>query len=99
MDKYKVFQLDMCSDGEGWVENSRMFIGTIETDGDDEHAILEALQDMRGEDITGHSRPIMAPGVDLDSFFVDDPYASGEWLEVGVDDDERMPIWGLELQS
>lgn len=101
--KYNVFQLDMFHDGDSWVENSRMPIGTIEVEDTglevNRIGILEALQSFQGSDITGRTRPILSSSANLEALFVDDMYGAGEWLEIGFEDDEHMPIWGLEFQE
>lgn len=98
--RYRVFQLDMWRDEDGWFENDRFELGVLTVrlpaGGDpDEKTILAAMSGFEVTDIAGRTFPALNT-TDPDRVWAEDLYSDGEWWEVGVVKG-RHPVFGLQL--
>lgn len=99
---FDVYLLDVYLDEDGWQENERHKLGSVEVncangeepDGVD---ILAALKDFSYRDLCGRSISALVT-TDRRKVYAEDYYGDGSWWEIGAVKN-RVPVYGLKLRG
>ena len=99
---FDVYLLDVYLDEDGWRENERHKLGSVEVDytigeAPDGVDILAALKNFSYRDLSGRSIGALVT-TDRRKVYAEDCYGDGSWWEIGAVKN-RVPVYGLKLKG